>query len=421
MDKTLAYVFVVLLGSEILEFYSLDFPWFALFLIAVLLVTIYGSIAPLRRDPEVLRAMRGLLSPDIIVWTLALLVPVFLMVLSDRSFPKGVWTTSLFLILEFLLAAHLGLRKQLRGSLALGSLTVMLMGVATNVIELFVQGNIWSIAPGRAAGFYVNPNTSASCLVGYGIVYYAFRPRELRHADLPVLGFLCAGVFATFSRTGYVMLFLPAVMCYLVRADFTITWKSVFRFAIVLAATVLFLVIFVDVVIPHIDLNREASRRLETVLGLTFSQEYSKERAGLAEEAWNLFLQSPVTGAGVGTAASMKLGPHNMFAAVALDYGVMGLLIYVLMILRLVWAGFSGLEDRQIASLIIAIAVWLATLSFASHHVLGDSPIIFLLAISASVSSRRRSSPVHGSKGGLNPVEEAMVRKSASSLGKRKF
>ncbi len=60
------------------------------------------------------------------------------------------------------------------------------IGVALNLYELFVQNNIWSVAPGRSAGFYINPNVSGEALVGYGtgVPVGSLRQIQCRRSDV---------------------------------------------------------------------------------------------------------------------------------------------------------------------------------------------------------------------------------------------
>lgn len=43
-----------------------------------------------------------------------------------------------------------------------------------------VENNLWSTAPGRSAGFYINPNISGGALIGYGLMFFSGSSNKLK-------------------------------------------------------------------------------------------------------------------------------------------------------------------------------------------------------------------------------------------------
>ena len=134
------------------------------------------------------------------------------MLLSDRSFDRAIYTSHIFVLLVFVVASVLALQADLDRTLAVAAFVIVAVGAALNLYELFVQNNVWSIAPGRSAGFYGNPNLSSEALLGYGLIFLTARAGKLRIVDLILMALVVVGVFATFSRAGILasLVLLPA-------------------------------------------------------------------------------------------------------------------------------------------------------------------------------------------------------------------
>jgi hypothetical protein len=84
-----------------------------------------------------------------------------------------------------------------------------------------------------------------------------------------------------------------------------------------------------------------------------------------------------VFGAGVQTIYEMQEGPHNMFLAMMLDYGIFGLMIYLVVIMRLIKIGGHAASD--VSGPVLLYVAWLVLFSFASHNLLGIAATIPLM------------------------------------------
>ena len=158
----------------------------------------------------------------------------------------------------FVVASVLFLRRELDRTLTIAAFAIVAVGVALNLYELFVQNNVWSIAQGRSAGLYINPNISAEALVGWGLVFLAGRSTKLSIVDLILTTLVLVGVFATFSRAGILasLVLLPAAI--LMRAE----RRQIPRLVIGGAAVALLSFAFAYAVVNNLELSEEATTRI---------------------------------------------------------------------------------------------------------------------------------------------------------------
>src|SRR6185437_1519109 len=94
--------------------------------------------------------------------------------------------------------------------------------------------------------------------------------------------------------------------------------------------------------------------------------DYREDRGMAAAKSFDLAMESPLTGVGVRTIYDMAGdGPHNMFIAMMVEYGILGLIAYVIVIARLI--AIARRAPRKQSALVLVIVAWLIIFSFASH------------------------------------------------------
>jgi O-antigen ligase len=238
----------------------------------------------------------------------------------------------------------------------------------------------------------MNPNISAGALVGFSGLFFATRPRKLAVFDYCVVGLVFLAEAVTFSRTGVLLTLIVFLLIFWMRSVRVLTLLSIVAALAILAA------FFVVYIAPQLELSEGAQERLVSLMGGTATADYSAERGPLAAYALDLFYESPLSGVGVRTSLDLPEGPHNMYVALALDYGVFGLLSYSLLLLRLLWLGVVAVRQRAgSAALILPLSVWLIIYGFASHNLLSDPPILLLIAfvISAARNVETVTSPAY--------------------------
>jgi len=302
-----------------------------------------------------------------------LVAPILLMLLSDRSFERGAYTSRIAVASVFVVASVLALRPELNRTLAIAAFAIVAVGAALNLYELFVESNVWSIAPGRSAGLYVNPNISSEALLGYGLAFLTARFTKLRIIDLMLMSLIIVGVFATFSRAGI----LAALVLLTATALMRVQRKHIPRFVVGGAALSLFAFLFASYVFQNLDLSEDATRRILSLIEMGGVGDYREER-GLTALAWlEIAMENPLVGAGVGASYDLPQGPHNMFVAMMVDYGIVGLIVYLVILIRLIL--IARRADRNLSGTILFFVAWLVIFSFASHTLLGNTVTVPLM------------------------------------------
>lgn len=370
--RTVWVVFAVAIGTNLAGYYSGASP-----IAGYIILSGIAFFAVVQRGQ-----FDRFLTIDLACWVFFIGTPIVLMALSERSFSRGVWTSEISLLLIFLTSSLVARDRELREFAGRAAVCVVIVATAADLYELFVEANVWSIAPGRSAGFYTNPNVSSACLVGYAALFLITRAGDLDWRDYAVMGLVFLGVASTFSRSGVLLMFLVFGVCYYMRMR---TIAVSFLYAVLLF--VILITIFLVYILPTVGLSDDAEHRLTSLLGGTAKADFEEERAGIARYAWGLFLQNPLTGVGVRSSLMMESGhgPHNTYISLAMDMGVFSLIAFVVLLGRMLWRGWrrTALESRH-AAFAVPLFVWLFFYSFFTHDVLYDSHGIMLIAFAVS-------------------------------------
>lgn len=182
--------------------------------------------------------------------------------------------------------------------------------------------------------------------------------------DGAVIGVLWASIAMGFSRTGWVALAVSLVL---------VAWKVSRRGLLkrIVAATVALvlsmgLLFATDVENVGGDLPLQFAFRLRqgwdllaSITGLfessaAFEDQFapSEQRADVWPEYWQLFLDHPVTGAGLGVGwESNSIGqePHNLFLELGAETGVIGLVAFALLLVVIIRQGSGALGAVALA------------------------------------------------------------------------
>jgi hypothetical protein len=377
VSRIIAYSFVVAIGSGATAYYSIAFPVDScVVLFGGLWFAVWALFSPRGRA-----VLGNLLKADILLWFILVAMPLAFMIFESRIFARGAWTSQLSSVVILFVGAVLGLRRNLRGSVTLAVLSVIAVGVALNLFELLVHNNVWSIAPGRSAGWYENPNDSSATLALFGILYFAFRQDRYRRYDVLVISLIFAGILATFSRSGF-LLFPGCVFASVLSRQGPGVSRSTVRRAIgIVLGLALVAWLAFSVVLPQLSLTEDAARRLESIEGRAFVKDYGTDRAPNSAYPWALFRESPMTGVGVLASLEMEVGPHNMMAGLAMDMGITPLFLYVWVILRMTWLGVLSLRSPVAVPSEWLVALWMLAYGFSSHNVIYEPPFVLGLGI----------------------------------------
>lgn len=224
---------------------------------------------------------------------------------------------------------------------------------------------------GRSAGFYFNANGSALA-IALGLALVAEQvPKSWR---VPLLLVSVVGVGATFSRSG--MLCLAAVLVWLLWRRALGTWSVVLGLLI----GVWLITLALGFAASNGLLNENTTARLHLAQG-------DSGRIELALKAWNMFLASPWAGHGLGATViwDEEVYPHNMYAALAAEQGILGLLAFPAF-------GVAILAGNR--SSVCFAAVFMVA-GFFSHGLLDSRYALLLSALAAAKAAPEPTPELH--------------------------
>lgn len=375
MIRFLAFTWLVVIGTNVAGYYSEETPYQG----AVILAGAVYFLFVFRRD-----LLSLIFFSDYLLVLAILVVPVLLMFLSDRSFERGAYTSQIAIATTFVVASVLGVRPELRRTVVNAAFAIVAAGAVMNLYELLLPGNAFGAVSGRSTGFYFNPNISAEALVGYGLVFLGARSGKLGAADLTLISLVVLGVFATFSRGGILAGLVLITAATLMRAD----RRHLLRIVLGGAAVSLLVFAFASYVVRNLELSEEATEHILSLVESGGVGDYREERGSTALASLELALENPILGAGVGTISQMEIGPHNMFLAMMVEYGAVGLIVYLAMIVRLIQTALRA--ERGSAGLILFFVAWLVILGFTSHNLLGNPETIPLMGFALGAAYQIR-------------------------------
>jgi O-antigen ligase len=226
------------------------------------------------------------------------------------------------------------------------------------------EDNLVRVA-GRAAGFYANANQAGQAVV-FGLALSIFAiPRKLR---LPLILLGAVGVAATFSRSAMIGLVVVVVL---------LAWNREIAFwEPLLAVLVIAVVLTVASGALLRILDTAGTLNPDTWGRLTFSADDSG-RAAVLRATWQLFLDSPVLGSGVAIEkVRFPISSHNIYATLAADHGILGLLLFPLLAAALAWRNRRALPF---------VAVLVVT-GFFSHNLLEEECSMIAIALAAATA-----------------------------------
>lgn len=180
----------------------------------------------------------------------------------------------------------------------------------------------------RASGFFLNPNAagiSISLTMAMAISYFKMPIRYL------FIGLAAVAVLLTFSRAAFLM-FVIFLAGFSLRG---ILPKWFFPGGIIFLAFISILPSFGNFIISVFDIkSTNALSRLELIFGSGSSQSVTADdRFLILMSALDEYMRSPLLGHGLGYSwywgdSLAGQGTHNMYLRFALDYGVLGFLLW---------------------------------------------------------------------------------------------
>lgn len=378
----LAVAFLLVNGTNFGAYSTRFGPYF---LLAMLLIL--ASLYALRTGEMVRQLRSGDVALGAIIFGMLFVAAVF----SQNGQALELSKPMLGDLIVFMLAAWLARNIIQSRWFDFAVLVAILFVSLLNGFEFVFSPNLLSTAPGRAAGFFGNPNNSGAALAGLTALWLARTRGALRRTDLAIFAVAFMGIAVTFSRGALLVLILSAGTVALIRAR---SANASTRTFVVASAALALLSVMVVGGIQSSELSPDAALRLESVLQSDFRDESSSSRVSSAEYFIFLFVQNPIFGAGPFSSLSAMggSGPHNSFIAAAADFGVFGLLAFPLIFYRgLARARRLGWSDPT-AQRLVALAIWLGIASLFSHNIFydpfGAMMVGFLLGGAAAINRR---------------------------------
>jgi O-antigen ligase len=258
-----------------------------------------------------------------------------------------------------------------------GLALVVVLSAALNVWDL-LHPLAFSNVMGRSAGLFINPNGSGLAIALAVPLAVEVVPPRLRVAFLVTAA---GGVALTFSR-GAALCLVLALACLMWR-------RRVSALRLVGAGAVLALAASLTVGFDRIGSALERSDVLNsnTLNRLRFGMEdpSASERWAVAANALDLFLDSPILGAGLGATTTWDLGAsaHNMHLTLAAEHGLFGLAAMLALLAILAAASWPDPFP----------AVLFATAGLFSHNLLDARYALVYLALVGVLPAVREDAP----------------------------
>lgn len=221
---------------------------------------------------------------------------------------------------------------KLREFLSVAAVLLLILASALNIYDWVVP--TFSQVPGRAAGFYGNPNESGMLLVFLAALACTRKTVLFNYA---LWALASVGILLTFSRGAWVMMLIA--MLGHVYLGYLGGGRG--RFVFLLLVAVLFLVTFASylsgdlyllaVKSPLADyLDPNTLARLGA-RGVTLDDQSAIEREFAIQLGIRYFFDSPVVGWGVGATHvwAERASTHNMVVLMAAELGIFGVAFYV--------------------------------------------------------------------------------------------
>ena len=266
----------------------------------------------------------------------------------------------------------------------------VLLAAALNIYELF-NPMTFSNIPGRSSGLYSNVNQSGAALVLGLILSYQVIPDRFK---LAYVGITALGVIPTFSRSAMIGWML-VVLYFFARAGIRVQIRRLVTLTVVCVGLI-FSPIWSD--IQH-TLEQRGVITLNIVERIQFfttggkrEDDSSNERKAVAERAWQLYGERPLTGWGTGASRRIEgfdVGTHNIYLAMLVDHGVFGFFVIPFLLLAALW----GLNRKTIdcaAPWLMFMIMW----GLFSHNVLEERYVLLAVGLMVAMITTHQTRSV---------------------------
>jgi hypothetical protein len=293
-------------------------------------------------------------------------------------------TLSAMLLVAFsILMADASTRTITRRAIAASTL----LTVAINVWEI-THPMTFSMALGRSASFYVNPNIAGAALVSGLLLALPIVPARARELFVLVVG---GGVFLTLSR-GALLCFAVVLVVLLASRQLRVK-----RLSLLTGGGLLLVASALGAMTASGELSYlsgGAERFVKQRLGIGSREELSADvsassRSQLAMHALDLFGERPLTGFGTGATVEWNEpeSTHNIYVRHVAEYGVLGAMLMPILLL-IAWPRHAQHASRVYHGGAQVFVIFVALWGVFSHNVADDAFVLLGLALITVIPDR---------------------------------
>lgn len=333
----------------------------------------------------------GFLKNPIYIWLLfyCIVLLIWLVLPNAQATEKDIRGLLLSIIFLFLMTTLMYFDDHRLSATRKAILFVTLLAIANNIYEFFNPLAFYKLDSGynilgRSAGFYINSNKSGEAII-FGLIFsYRFVPEKLKSLFLIVT---LVGILVTFSRTGIALWF---IVVFILAKERMINAKSLFLLLSLLVVGIIFALPFLINYIET-DFATVASNllnRLDFFSTSIHTVDYSeRERIVVAMGALEIFTEHPLLGGGISLTQHWHYhaSTHNIYLKLMAELGVVGLLIYPLLIWSSVWRVRGTAKKFAKAFIVYVLAI-----GFTTHNILDSYHILIAFALMANLSYKSR-------------------------------
>lgn len=326
-------------------------------------------------------------------WILFYLVINLIWILLPNSYatPDNVSDIAISIVYIFTLATLFYFDDNRLSTARNAILFVTLLATFNHIYEFFNPEAFYSFDSktkiiGRSTGFYPNSNGAGEALILGMILSYGVVPKKFKAVFLFTV---LLGLIPTFSRSAIASWFVVVAIMTMTKA---INKKTATTIGITLGITIA-IVLPILIAFISFSLGEDAEAilaRLDFFTSNThsLSDGSASDRFIVMQAGFNYFAENPFFGAGHSATHHWEFdfSTHNIFLMNLAEYGLLGLFIYPLLILSILWKAEG--EAKRTG---VAFAVFLLFIGFASHNVLDGFHMLLAMAAMASWAYKSRN------------------------------
>lgn len=333
---------------------------------------------------------------------------IFIILFSSLMFIFNVQTTNgtLFLLTEFYLLAFLSsiyfIFVSSEKNVTIGKYAILLSCILSVIVNVYHFLHPLSMLPpelaipGRAAGFFVNPNASGIALALGLILVIDIVP--VKYKEIFTISIII-GIIITFSRGAILSVFI--IMIIMLHGKIL----SFRNLSIILFLIVLFLPMIASSMI-NIALEDEQFNISNIMKRIDWFQTFGKASDFSARERTMVALKSieymdmePLLGIGISRLGSWTTLPHNMYFLFGVRYGILGIMIYPIFVLS---CTLTGWEKNKLIYVPFIVAMLLFGL--VSHDMMRTYFVLIAAAMVAALGTLSRQNAEDKTSAGAGGV-----------------